>query len=251
MCDKGIKPDSLEQEYYTPYLYSMTKSLWTDDNLLPFQWNSMGADTCFKVEGNMWYEAPCLQEWQFDTNMHTNAIGFEVNLGHDILWTGTPVTLTATPDGGTPPYYYIWYDEDNRDFTLQSPSTSNTYTATFATRIEVLAIDGNLKTAMDYINVYKDTCGPTGVATIPKPDIDLRIFPNPSHGIFNIQIMNDYGRAMNIEVYNIMGEEIRDEELHGNSSSIDLSKQADGVYFCRLTDNDGKLLKSAKMIVIH
>ena len=65
--------------------------------------------------------------------------------------------------------------------------------------------------------------------------INIRIFPNPSHGIFNIEGINE---KVDINVYNAFGEEIMNNEMD-LPQQVDLSTQPNGVYFIRISTKDG------------
>ena len=60
------------------------------------------------------------------------------------------------------------------------------------------------------------------------------IYPNPSDGRFYIEINPTEGSSNRLEVYDILGQKVFEEQLTGNKSSMDLSGQAKGVYFARI-----------------
>ncbi|MEO8087793.1 MAG: T9SS type A sorting domain-containing protein [Bacteroidota bacterium] len=73
---------------------------------------------------------------------------------------------------------------------------------------------------------------------------DLLIYPNPSSGIFNFQLMNN--EIEKLEVFNYTGEAIL--FLTGHSNALDLSWVASGIYFYKITSKSssvfqGKLVK--------
>jgi hypothetical protein len=104
---------------------------------------------------------------------------------------------------------------------------------------------------MDYICVYEDTCAPASVPPIPKPIADFNIYPNPSHGLFTLQIINGYGQIMDLQIYNMMGEKIKNQELKQVTNMIDLKGQPNGVYFCRILDKNGIIQKTLKIMVMN
>ncbi len=60
----------------------------------------------------------------------------------------------------------------------------------------------------------------------------IKVFPNPSNGVFNINVENDY----NLEVFDITGRVINTRTLTGNTS-IELNTA--GVYFLRFSNEKG------------
>jgi len=72
-------------------------------------------------------------------------------------------------------------------------------------------------------------------ASIHNNSINMKIYPNPSTGIFNISA------SANIEVYNLIGDLILSEN---NTTSIDLTAAPKGMYYVKL--NGGKIEKLIK-----
>lgn len=77
----------------------------------------------------------------------------------------------------------------------------------------------------------------TGVNELASSD--LKIYPNPTTGVFTIESKNV--SIKKIKIYNLIGEEVRFEvQMKNEKPSIDLSTQSKGVYFVELTDNSGQ-----------
>jgi hypothetical protein len=64
---------------------------------------------------------------------------------------------------------------------------------------------------------------------------NIRIFPNPSHGIFNIEGINE---SVDVTIYNAFGEQVITNEMN-LPQKLDLSSQPNGVYFIRIFTKDG------------
>jgi hypothetical protein len=60
----------------------------------------------------------------------------------------------------------------------------------------------------------------------------LKIYPNPTTGILTIE-----GAEGIATVYDIYGRMV----LTANSNTLDISNTADGIYFVRVTDKQGKV----------
>jgi len=69
----------------------------------------------------------------------------------------------------------------------------------------------------------------------------LRIFPNPSTGIFTIE------ETGSIEIYNVIGEKIHFQKLIPGKTEINLTGQPNGIYFVKLEMNN-KII-SEKLII--
>ncbi len=74
---------------------------------------------------------------------------------------------------------------------------------------------------------------------------DVSIYPNPSNGIFTIEIKNN--QSANITVYNVLGEVVFNEKI-SNRSIINLGNASSGVYFYQV-GNQTSIIKSGKLIV--
>ncbi|WP_299129581.1 aryl-sulfate sulfotransferase [uncultured Winogradskyella sp.] len=72
-------------------------------------------------------------------------------------------------------------------------------------------------------------------------DIALRIYPNPSNGVFNI---TTHASIQSISVYNALGKEIYKTTLN----TIDLTQMPDGIYYLRITSNNQTI---SKKIIKH
>ena len=67
---------------------------------------------------------------------------------------------------------------------------------------------------------------------------NLKIYPNPTTGILNIQ-----GEGMtSIEVYNTLGQRVMTQEVNGNGIQLNTESMNNGIYFLRIHANDGAML---------
>ncbi len=69
------------------------------------------------------------------------------------------------------------------------------------------------------------------------------LFPNPSSGKFTFNSSPLKNNNCDLEIYNIMGEKILSQKLQPEKTEIDLSRQCDGIYFCRITDGEKSFVK--------
>ena len=92
-------------------------------------------------------------------------------------------------------------------------------------------------------------CGSSCTTDIMEHNMetDFYIYPNPTNGLLNLQ-MSQVENAQ-IKIYNVFGECIYQNISTSSNQLIDLSSQADGIYFINIKTNEGMINK--KIIVNH
>lgn len=95
-----------------------------------------------------------------------------------------------------------------------------------------------------YFNVLNPATGAaTGISAIDNSS-EIKIYPNPSNGIYNIQYTSELaGQKKNISIYNVLGERIYLSDEKVETSNIDLTSQPSGIYFITIETEDHKLIK--------
>jgi len=78
---------------------------------------------------------------------------------------------------------------------------------------------------------YKDTL--TGTYHLNSREKDVRIYPNPSQGLFQL-VIPEKVRQSKYEVYNSMGRLVKTGYLENNIASIDMNGSSKGTYILRL-----------------
>jgi hypothetical protein len=64
----------------------------------------------------------------------------------------------------------------------------------------------------------------------------ISLYPNPNNGVFNVKIENNKPAAINIAIYDVVGNKVFESTLNGSvETSIDLSNQPAGVFIMRAT----------------
>ncbi|MFK5878805.1 MAG: T9SS type A sorting domain-containing protein [Flavobacteriaceae bacterium] len=129
---------------------------------------------------------------------------------------------------------------DNCGFTLSIDVDTFTVVGDYPVVLTITDIAGNSSSVTVTVTV-EDTLG--------VDDFDLenqiKIYPNPTLGVFNIEIQSLKENAT-LEIYDILGKQIQSEILNKNTTQLDISNYANGVYFLRFI-SDGKV--STKRIV--
>jgi hypothetical protein len=83
-------------------------------------------------------------------------------------------------------------------------------------------------------------CSSLSVSQMERGQNDLRVFPNPSSEIINLDILASKVQAL--EVYGSDGKRVA---VYSNINRIDISSFAQGVYHLRLVATDGKLYRKS------
>lgn len=77
-----------------------------------------------------------------------------------------------------------------------------------------------------------------GVQVEDHAEQSLKIYPNPTAGMLNIQ----YEGMTSIEVYNTVGQCVMTQVVNGDSAQVSTVALSDGIYFVRVHANDGTMI---------
>tara|TARA_B100000809_G_scaffold93254_1_gene91877 strand:+ start:1279 stop:2409 length:1131 start_codon:yes stop_codon:yes gene_type:complete len=124
--------------------------------------------------------------------------------------------------------------------TWAKPSVTTTYTLSQYTPCDTSTIDVTV-----YVGANACDSLTTGINSIIKRE-EVKLYPNPTEGVFIISINNQNFSNTLLEIYDVTGQLIFNKKLNKQSTKIDLSKQSTGLYFYRLTNDlntySGKLV---------
>ena len=82
-----------------------------------------------------------------------------------------------------------------------------------------------------------------------KENIELLIYPNPCSYQLNIQFKNDENHPLHIEIFDINGRKISENNINNsNNYTEDVSQLINGLYFIRIYSNQGQFLGASKFI---
>lgn len=137
--------------------------------------------------------------------------------------------LTANETGAT----YAWLDCS--DETLISGETGQSFTATANGDYAAIVTLGNCTDTSD--------CATVNTIGLEENHKDLfSLYPNPSSGLFNLVLSND----AQVQITDLTGKVILNQNYHLGSYKIDLSSYSDGVYLLQVLANG--VVKNAKII---
>lgn len=134
------------------------------------------------------------------------------------------------------------------DPTLTPSRVKDLFSSTAITDIYtgVIPPSGNNNWGHGKVNAYralKQLIQILGVYNYTGEQLDLVLYPNPGNGAFAIDYNGDQNQTLTIEVYNIIGGKVMNEEwqvVNGlNRRLLDLSKQSKGTYIVKVASNAG------------
>jgi hypothetical protein len=84
-------------------------------------------------------------------------------------------------------------------------------------------------------------CSAVGIGEIAITTVSMH--PNPSNGLFNIDIDLSSFKGLSIEIYNTTGQLILQKTLAENVTQVDLTKHSKGMYFIKVETNNKTIIK--------
>ncbi|CAN5439471.1 hypothetical protein BH10BAC1_BH10BAC1_06410 [soil metagenome] len=125
---------------------------------------------------------------------------------------------------------------------------ANTYTPAVNIPIDTLTSGLTFTTPTYFASTRSDTiityCTSVGINELSSTS-QISIYPNPSSGQFNF---NGLEKGNKIEVFDMTGKIIYEGQASSDFETINISENAKGIYFYRITD-ESKLLGSGKICV--
>jgi hypothetical protein len=105
---------------------------------------------------------------------------------------------------------------------------------------------------VDSGGIQTNNCIITGEHNNSILQTSVKVLPNPNNGKFTIESSVN-GRESLVEIYNVLGKKIYSNTFStlNSSFSINLINQPSGIYMYRITDQQGKLIKADKVMIVH
>lgn len=79
----------------------------------------------------------------------------------------------------------------------------------------------------------------------------VKLYPNPANTALSVELSLKQGETATICLYNNMGQLVECEQIYNNITSMPTGNLTAGIYYYRIIDNKGNLLKSDKQAIIH
>jgi len=174
----------------------------------------------------------------FDSDTLTNTGGFDVfltkyNTSGNVIW--------AKSVGG---------DGTDEAFSVAIDLSDNVFVGGFFTSSS-LSFGSNILIGSGTNDMFIAKLNAlTGVENL-QSTYEVMVYPNPSNGIFNIQIINNESVTLNYElnIYNTIGEKIFSQKSTTDKTEIDLSSHPNGIYFIKAIT--GNIILNRKISIIN
>jgi hypothetical protein len=88
---------------------------------------------------------------------------------------------------------------------------------------------------------------PSGIEEA-KANIDFEIYPNPSYGIFTLNIAAYQNYKAKLEVYNLIGEKVWETNINKEETTLNLTSLVKGIYYLKLKTDNSSLTKKVTIV---
>jgi hypothetical protein len=150
---------------------------------------------------------------------------------------GSHIT-TIGPAGSQ--YLHIWSDTGSQGDLIFNGGGSSIWTFTNFTAPSGEVVTGFTSSSSGgFVNLTAQSSSLLSTVDNTANLVSIAIFPNPSNGVFTIQMENVKSQSADrkIEIYNVPGEKIYSAKVKQSTSDrIDLSNSSKGVYFVKLIE---------------
>lgn len=161
-----------------------------------------------------------------------------VNLGKDTaVCANRSITLDATTQGAVS---YLWLPSNK---TTPSISVDSSGIGLSSRKITVFVTSQDLCTGKDSVVITFKQC--SGIDELPG--VTARVYPNPSQGVFTLEIRSDNREPLDLSIMNAAGATIYSAKGIGTSQQvsreIDLRTAGSGSYLLKLSGAKGQLIR--------
>lgn len=86
----------------------------------------------------------------------------------------------------------------------------------------------------------------TGVMQLNNANLQLKLYPNPTNGIFTIEL-SSINASTTLEIYNAIGQLVMSSELTSYSATVNTDQMTKGIYIVRVKEGN-TVIKTTKLI---
>ena len=162
----------------------------------------------------------------------------------DTLLKGIPTVFT---ESSTPsPVTWTWYFGDGNFANLEAPIYTYSFNGTYTVTLVVINSNG-CKDSISKDIIVIEYFGINNTAL----ELDIGIFPNPTSGIFTLNLGDNFSGAYELTIKNILGQAIQAKSLNINgthSERIDISHEPPGMYTLIIRGSQGQ---ASRKIIKH
>ena len=142
----------------------------------------------------------------------------------DTVKTGNDGAIDITVSGGTPPYNFSW-----------SNGAANEDIDSLTAGIYIVIVTDS-SGCIDSMSI--EVPNATGI-TETKLQNQVKLYPNPHNGKFNLSIQSKNNRKFSVYIYDVFGKLISEKKyIKENNLQIDISGQVKGIYFLKVIKDD-------------
>lgn len=173
-----------------------------------------------------------------DTNACANLFGevvFENNTT-EFSFLNYGITLSFCDDADAAIYEQIYFPVFTDGIDTSPAFTSYfTYSISETEGVKTLIINS----AFNKQAIYSDVA----LSTSQFNKESFSFYPNPSEGFIEINLNNSFTKSTTLEIYNNIGILQKTEKLTTTTSRIDINNLASGIYFLKITTENGTSVK--------
>ncbi len=82
-------------------------------------------------------------------------------------------------------------------------------------------------------------------------NIIAKVYPNPANTLLNVEVNVQNGQTAYFVMYNAIGEKIESMQLTNEMTSLSINNLPSGMYYYRITNKDGNVIKADKQMILH
>ena len=187
--------------------------------------------------------------WQLDLNDNSVSVAFAntgtMNMdGIDIDGNNNFYVSSATPDSRVTKYA----NDFSTSEILDIPGLSNPADLCVAKEINMLAIPSFQHNVILWRLEDEMTTSTSDIHN--TSEVQISTYPNPSEGIFSIEIKNENWKVVQCEILDAVGHLIKSTRIENNGMNqfqIDLSQYQTGTYYMDLTIDQSRLVSKLKI----